>query len=138
MTAYEQYLANRIHTDEQIKMIQKMLKNMDMKAGHNQKDWGFSGSIGHIEELLNEIIEFIRQEGNYETKRIFDFSMDFTAGRSLRNISLGGGFMSNSNAAAELGRKGGAAKTPAKKNASKENGKKGGRPPKKGAKNEKD
>ena len=60
MTAKEQFMANYAAILEQIDRLQSAA-NDHFGANPDRVDWSHAGSLGHIEEKLSEVLEFIAQ-----------------------------------------------------------------------------
>lgn len=60
MTAKEQFMANYAAILEQIDRLQSAA-NDHFGANPDRVDWSHAGSLGHIEEKLAEVLEFIAE-----------------------------------------------------------------------------
>ena len=59
MNATEQFNERITLTFEKLEAIKLQLKKLQEKQKTEQQNWGFSGSVGHINEELDNIIEFL-------------------------------------------------------------------------------
>ena len=57
--ADKEYQRMRKVIDSRLKMINRLLKEEDKRQKADPRNWGFVGDLGHIEELLSEIGEFL-------------------------------------------------------------------------------
>ena len=55
-TAKQTYDERRLQTKDKIKELNKMLRQKDAAFKTDQKNWGYAGDLGRINDLLDEIV----------------------------------------------------------------------------------
>ena len=55
-TAHETYLDKHAEAMAKIEKIKAMLETHSMKEANDKRNWGFSGDLGHWNQLLGQIL----------------------------------------------------------------------------------
>lgn len=54
----QEYKANQAKVDKLMKQAHKLLAE-HAKKGKDSPDWGYAGDLGHVGELLQQIVDFL-------------------------------------------------------------------------------
>jgi len=57
--AHEAYRAARETLDKRLNMINRLVREHDAREFRERKNWGYTGNLNHLNELLDEAIEFL-------------------------------------------------------------------------------
>ena len=57
--AADAYRAAREHLDERLNRISHLVREHAERQYKNRESWGFAGDLNHLNELLDEAIEFM-------------------------------------------------------------------------------
>lgn len=58
-TAAKAYAAQRVAIDSKLALLKVRLRDHHGRAAKRPDDWGFPGNLGHIEEILDQALEFL-------------------------------------------------------------------------------
>jgi len=56
-TAREEYEARQVNISSILKTLDMKMKSHNHKASMDQKNWGFAGDLGFVEEQLKNIVD---------------------------------------------------------------------------------
>lgn len=59
-TAIQAYMGHRIAVANKIALLNQRLNELDTEAEAYPADWSFANSVAHIEEQLQELLEFFK------------------------------------------------------------------------------
>jgi len=68
--ANDAYHAARAHVDERLKTLDRLLRAHGARQFRDRASWGYPGDLGHVNEILDQAIEFLggKKEINAATK----------------------------------------------------------------------
>ena len=65
LTADETYNKNQFQLKENLKRLQKLADAHKREfRGTSRRNWGYAGDLGHVNEILQQAINFLAQEEN--------------------------------------------------------------------------
>ena len=67
-TAAKAYAARRASIDTKMVQLKAAMRAHQRSAAQRPDDWGFAGSLGHIEELLDQALSFLGVAGTEEPR----------------------------------------------------------------------
>ena len=60
MTAKEQYQQAREEINSLIQQLNELLDAKDRKVRNDTENWGHAGDIGHVKEILTNMVNFLK------------------------------------------------------------------------------